>query len=66
MPSAEVYLFAILHLAPAAWSIYHILLYKRDPRAAMAWIIVCLFVPYAGPISYFLFGINRVRSRAME
>lgn len=64
VPTAEVYLLALLHLAPATGSIYHILLYKRDPRAAMSWIIVCLFIPYGGPIGYFLFGINRVRSRA--
>ena len=58
------YLLILFHVVPAALSVYHLLLYKRDPRSAMAWIIVCLFIPYAGPAAYFLFGINRVRSRA--
>jgi cardiolipin synthase len=66
MFTIQVYLLALMHLAPATWSVYHILLYKRDPRAAMGWIIACIFVPFAGPIAYFLFGINRVRSRARD
>ena len=60
----ELAFLAILYLGPATWSVYHVLLYKRDPRAAMSWIIICVFVPYGGPIGYFLFGINRVRTRA--
>ena len=46
----------------AAW---HVLLYKRDPRAAMGWISVCVFFPIAGPLLYFLLGINRVENRAL-
>lgn len=30
----------------------------------MGWIMACLFVPYGGPVAYFIFGINRVRTRA--
>lgn len=44
----------------------HALLYKRDPRAALGWIAVCLMIPLIGPILYGLFGINRVRTRARE
>lgn len=44
----------------------HALLYKRDPRSAFAWIAVCLVFPLAGPLLYFLFGINRVRTRARQ
>jgi cardiolipin synthase A/B len=44
----------------------HALLYKRDPRAALGWIGVCLIFPLAGPFLYFLFGINRVRTRAKK
>lgn len=58
------YLLVLVYFAPAAWGIYHALLYKRDPRAAMGWIMACIFVPYGGPLAYFLFGINRVRTRA--
>lgn len=44
----------------------HALLYKRDPRAALGWIAVCLMFPLAGPLLYFLFGINRVQTRAKK
>ena len=37
----------------------HALLWKRDPRAALGWIVVSLTVPIAGPLLYFVFGINR-------
>lgn len=47
----------------AAW---HALLLKRDPRAALGWIAVCLLFPIIGPVLYFLFGINRVRTRAKK
>jgi len=42
----------------------HALLFKRDSRAAFGWIAVCLMFPLAGPLLYFLFGINRVKTRA--
>lgn len=55
----------MIHAGPAIWGVYHVLLYKRDPRSAMGWIIVCVFIPYGGPLAYFLFGINRVKMRAI-
>jgi len=42
----------------------HALLWKRDPRAALGWIVVSLTVPIAGPLFYFVFGINRIQTRA--
>ena len=42
----------------------HALLWKRDPRAALGWIVVSLTVPVAGPLFYFVFGINRIQTRA--
>jgi cardiolipin synthase len=44
----------------------HALLYKRDPRAALGWIAVCLLYPLLGPVLYVLFGVNRVRTRAKK
>lgn len=38
----------------------HALLNKRQPRAALGWVVVCLGVPIFGPIGYLLFGINRL------
>ena len=37
----------------------HALFYKRDPRAALGWIAVSIIFPLAGPLLYYLFGINR-------
>ncbi len=39
----------------------HALLTKPDPRSALSWMAVCCFVPYVGPLLYWLLGINRVR-----
>jgi len=64
LDKVSVYLLLFMHLAPASYSVYHILLYKRDTRSALAWIMACVFIPFGGPITYFLFGINRVQSRA--
>jgi cardiolipin synthase len=44
----------------------HALFYKRDPRAALGWIAVSIIFPLAGPLLYYLFGINRVRTRAKK
>jgi cardiolipin synthase A/B len=60
------FVLVLVYAVPAIWAVYHALLYKRDPRAATGWIMICLFVPYAGPVAYFLFGINRVRTRAQD
>src|SRR6056297_1855137 len=44
----------------------HALLHKRTPSSALGWIAVCLFFPFAGAFLYFLFGINRVETRAKK
>ncbi|MDZ7645219.1 MAG: phospholipase D-like domain-containing protein [Woeseiaceae bacterium] len=64
MTTIPTLLLVLIHIGPATWGVYHALLYKRDPRSAMGWIMACIFIPYGGPVAYFLFGINRVRSRA--
>lgn len=51
-------------LAAALMTAGHALLYKRDPRSALGWIVVCLFVPVGGPLFYWLMGINRIHRRA--
>ena len=48
----------------AFWAAGHALLNKRDPRAALGWIVVSLFVPLLGPGFYYALGINRIRTRA--
>ncbi len=44
----------------------HALLSKRDPRAALGWIVTCLALPGFGALFYWLFGVNRIRNRALE
>lgn len=51
-----------------AWlTAIHALLNKReDPRATLGWVAVCLLFPFIGPVLYFLFGINRIQTRARK
>ena len=56
----------VLAIIVAPIAMWHALLYKRDPRAAMGWISVCLLFPVVGPALYFFFGINRVHHRAQQ
>ncbi len=44
----------------------HVLLNKRDPRAALGWIVTCLALPGLGALLYWLLGVNRIRTRARE
>jgi cardiolipin synthase len=50
----------------AAVAATHALLTKRDPRSAWGWIAVCWLFPAAGAVLYYLFGINRVQTRAQR
>ncbi|MDH3356234.1 MAG: cardiolipin synthase [Desulfobacteraceae bacterium] len=56
----------VINIPAALTAAVHALLYKRNPQSAWGWIGVCLFVPIAGPLFYFLFGINRIRTRARK
>lgn len=44
----------------------HALLHQRYPSSALGWVAVCLVFPFVGPVLYFLFGINRVETRAKK
>ncbi len=54
----------IVFTLAALLSAGHALLRKRDPRAALGWIVLCLAVPGVGMGLYWLLGVNRIRSRA--
>ncbi len=43
----------------------HAILYKRDSRAAVAWVGLIWLAPVVGSILYLLLGINRVQRRAV-
>jgi cardiolipin synthase len=57
---------AALGFAAAAFASLHALLHKRRPQSAFGWIAVCFAVPLAGALLYYLFGINRVETRARK
>ncbi len=39
----------------------HALMTKREPRAALIWVIICVFFPFFGVLLYIMFGVNRVK-----
>ncbi len=49
-------------VAVVAWS--HVVLHKRDVRAALGWVGLIGFAPIVGAIAYMIFGVNRIRRRA--
>ncbi|MBN1906652.1 MAG: cardiolipin synthase [Deltaproteobacteria bacterium] len=58
------YILITANLIITLLSAWHALLYKRDPRASLGWLAVIFMFPVFGYILYFLFGINRIRTRA--
>ena len=55
---------ALFHLVLSPLAALHALMFKRDSRAALGWIALCLLLPVAGPVLYTILGINRIRRRA--
>jgi cardiolipin synthase len=44
----------------------HALLHKRDSRAATLWVGFAWFLPLLGAVAYFIFGVNRIKRRAVS
>lgn len=59
------YLGGALALVAALSASVHVILHKRDSRAATGWVAVIMIVPLLGAIFYALFGINRIHRRAL-
>lgn len=57
---------AVLTVLLAVAASGHAILYKRDSRAAVAWVGLIWLVPVAGAVLYALFGVNRIRRRATD
>lgn len=53
-----------IHVVTGLWASGHAVLYKRDVRAALAWVGVIWLVPLVGALLYLLFGVNRIQRRA--
>lgn len=48
----------------ACYSAGHALINKRDPRAAMGWVLACITIPLFGSLLYWSMGVNRIQRRA--
>jgi cardiolipin synthase len=58
------WILALGHAVAIALAVGHIVLHKRDVRAAVGWAFVVLVAPLLGAGAYWLFGVNRIRRRA--
>ena len=58
------YLFAAGHILIMCVASAHVVLTKRDVRAAIGWVGIIWLTPYFGSIIYLLLGINRIHRRA--
>lgn len=59
----KLILLGIIHLIALGFAC-QALLTKRDPRSALGWTAVLVFLPIAGLVIYLIFGIGRAQSRA--
>jgi cardiolipin synthase len=59
------YVFTVVTSTLSLWAAIHAVLWKRDVRSALGWAGLILLSPGIGAVLYFLFGINRVRRKAM-
>lgn len=57
-------LIAAIDRALVAVAISHVVLNKRDVRAAIGWSGVIFLAPFVGSLLYLLFGINRLKRKA--
>ena len=55
---------AFVGLLLSVWATGHVVLNKRDPRAAIAWVGFIWLVPFVGAVLYWIFGVNRIRHQA--
>ncbi|HYG69799.1 MAG TPA: phospholipase D-like domain-containing protein [Anaeromyxobacteraceae bacterium] len=55
---------AILGFVVALLASAHVVLHKRDVRAALGWVGFIWLAPVIGAIAYVVFGVNRIRRRA--
>src|SRR6266540_6256599 len=53
-----------LVLIISLFAFVHVVLYKRDSRAAVGWVGIIWLIPLFGSLLYFVLGINRIERRA--
>ncbi|HZM00589.1 MAG TPA: phospholipase D-like domain-containing protein, partial [Planctomycetota bacterium] len=59
-------LLQVVGWAVGAVAALHALMWKRDPRAALGWILLCLLVPWFGALAYVLLGVNRLATHGQK
>jgi len=59
------YLISLATLLVILATAVHILYHKRDTRAAAGWLGLVWFAPILGVCLYWMFGVNRIKRRAM-
>jgi cardiolipin synthase A/B len=57
------FLVAVFTFLAALLASMHALLYKRETRAALLWLVCIWLLPLFGPILYLSFGVNRINRR---
>lgn len=63
-PYLVTYVLSALDLSVSLAASAHVILSKRDTRAAMGWIGLIWLSPLVGTVLYWLLGINRINRRA--
>jgi cardiolipin synthase A/B len=58
-------LFAVTHIVASALATAHAVLHKRDTRATIGWVGLIWFSPFIGVALYVMFGVNRIKRRAV-
>jgi cardiolipin synthase len=58
-------LLALVTLAISLFTSGHVVLRKRDVRAALAWLGLIWVAPIVGALAYAVLGVNRIRRRAV-
>jgi cardiolipin synthase len=54
----------LLTIAVALAASGHVVLHKRDVRAALGWVALIWLAPVVGAVAYLVLGVNRIRRRA--
>lgn len=55
-----------VHLVLQITACLHALFTKENSRATLGWIGFIVWVPYVGAFSYWIFGVNRVKTRSQK
>ncbi|MDX1496417.1 MAG: cardiolipin synthase [Salinisphaeraceae bacterium] len=58
--------FWALHFVLMPMAVGHVLLHKRMPQATFGWLVLIVFAPVIGAVTYCVFGVNRIYRRAQR